>query len=184
MELKGSKTEKNLMAAFAGETQARTKYHYYASKAKEDGYCHIAKIFEETAANEMAHAKVWFKLLKGGMPTTLDNLKDGASGEDYEWSEMYKEFEQTAREEGFPQIAAAFSNIAKIEKTHGDRFLHLAELMEKNQLFISDVSCEWACLNCGNIVSSKEAPEICPVCKHDKGYFIRIELAPYTEKNV
>ena len=171
MELKGSKTEKNLMAAFAGETQARTKYHYYASKAKEDGYCHIAKIFEETAANEMAHAKVWFKLLKGGMPTTLDNLKDGASGEDYEWSEMYKEFEQTAREEGFDNIARLFKEVGEIEKSHLDRYNQLIKDVENNEVFNKQTEVSWKCTNCGHIHRGMSAPDVCPVCAHPKAYF-------------
>ena len=171
MELKGSRTEANLMAAFAGETQARTKYHYYASKAKEDGYCHIAKIFEETAANEMAHAKVWFKLLKGGMPTTLENLKDGASGEDYEWSEMYKEFEQTAREEGFDNIARLFKEVGEIEKTHLDRYNQLIKEVENNEVFKKQTEIKWKCINCGHIHLSDSAPDVCPVCAHPKAYF-------------
>ena len=171
MELKGSRTEANLMAAFAGETQARTKYHYYASKAKEDGYCHIAKIFEETAANEMAHAKVWFKLLKGGMPTTLDNLKDGASGEDYEWSEMYKEFEQTAREEGFDNIARLFKEVGEIEKSHLDRYNQLIKEVENNEVFKKQTEIKWKCINCGHIHLSDSAPDVCPVCAHPKAYF-------------
>ena len=171
MELKGSKTEKNLMAAFAGETQARTKYHYYASKAKEDGYCHIAKIFEETAANEMAHAKVWFKLLKGGMPGTLDNLKDGASGEDYEWSEMYKEFEQTAKEEGFDNIARLFKEVGEIEKSHLDRYNQLIKDVENNEVFNKQNEVKWRCSNCGYIHTDTSAPDVCPVCAHPKSYF-------------
>jgi rubrerythrin len=171
MELKGSRTEANLMAAFAGETQARTKYHYYASKAKEDGYCHIAKIFEETAANEMAHAKVWFKLLKGGMPTTLDNLKDGASGEDYEWSEMYKEFEKVAKEEDFDNIARLFKEVGEIEKTHLDRYNQLIKEVENNEVFKKQAETKWKCITCGHIHSGESAPDVCPVCAHPKAYF-------------
>lgn len=171
MDLKGTKTEKNLMAAFAGETQARTKYHYYASKAREDGYQHIAKIFEETAANEMAHAKIWFKLLKGGMPSTLDNLKDGASGEDYEWSEMYKEFEKEAKEEGFDNIARLFKEVGEIEKTHLDRYNQLISEVENNEVFQKQTEVKWRCNNCGYIHQGQNAPDVCPVCAHPKAYF-------------
>ena len=171
MELKGSRTEANLMVAFAGETQARTKYHYYAAKAKEDGYCHIAKIFEETAANEMAHAKIWFKLLKGGMPSTLDNLKDGASGEDYEWSEMYKEFERVAKEEGFDNIARLFKEVGEIEKTHLDRYNQLIKEVENNEVFTKQTETKWRCANCGYIHNGTSAPDVCPVCAHPKAYF-------------
>ena len=171
MELKGSKTEKNLMAAFAGETQARAKYNYYAAKAKEDGYGHIANIFEETAANEMAHAKIWFKLLKGGMPGTLDNLKDGASGEDYEWSEMYKEFEQVAKEEGFDSIAKLFKEVGEIEKTHLDRYNCLIKQVENGEVFKKQTEVSWKCANCGHIAKGVNAPDVCPVCAHPKAYF-------------
>lgn len=171
MDLKGTKTEKNLMAAFAGETQARTKYHYYAGKAREDGYQHIAKIFEETAANEMAHAKIWFKLLKGGMPTTPDNLKDGASGEDYEWSQMYKEFEKEAKEEGFDNIARLFKEVGEIEKTHLDRYNQLISEVENNEVFQKQTEVKWRCNNCGYIHQGQNAPEVCPVCAHPKAYF-------------
>ncbi|MBQ2897118.1 MAG: rubrerythrin family protein [Clostridia bacterium] len=171
MELKGSKTEANLMAAFAGETQARTKYHYYAEKAREDGYEHIAKIFEETAANEKAHAKIWFKLIKGGMPTTLDNLKDGASGEDYEWSEMYKEFEKVAKEEGFDNIARLFKEVGEIEKTHLDRYNQLIKDVETGEVFQKQTEVSWRCSNCGYIHYGQSAPDVCPVCAHPKAYF-------------
>ena len=171
MELKGSRTEANLMAAFAGETQARAKYNYYAAKAKEDGYGHIANIFEETAANEMAHAKIWFKLLKGGMPGTLDNLKDGASGEDYEWSEMYKEFEQVAKEEGFDNIARLFKEVGEIEKTHLDRYNCLIKQVENGEVFKKQTEVSWKCANCGHIAKGVNAPDVCPVCAHPKAYF-------------
>lgn len=171
MELKGSRTEANLMSAFSGESQARTKYHYYAEKAREDGYEHIAEIFEETAKNEKAHAKMWFKLLKGGMPGTLDNLKDAASGEDFEWSEMYKEFEDVAKQEGFDNIARLFKEVGEIEKTHLDRYNRLIKDVENNEVFQKQNETEWKCLNCGHIHTGDKAPEVCPVCAHPKAYF-------------
>jgi len=169
--LEGTRTQANLMAAFAGETQARTKYNYYASKAREDGYEHIARIFEETAENEKAHAKIWFKLLKGGMPTTLDNLKDGASGEDYEWSEMYKEFERVAKEEGFDNIARLFHEVGEIEKSHLDRYNQLIKDVENGEVFQKQNEVEWKCANCGYIVKGDKAPDVCPVCAHPKAWF-------------
>lgn len=170
-ELKGSKTEANLMAAFAGESQARNKYTYYASKAKKDGYVQIAALFEETAANEKEHAKIWFKLLNGGIGSTLDNLKDAAAGENYEWTDMYAGFAKTAREEGFDFIADLFEGVAKIEKEHEARYLKLVENIENGLVFSRDGDTIWQCRNCGHIVIGKNAPETCPVCAHPQSYF-------------
>ena len=171
MELKGSKTEKNLMAAFSGESEARNKYTYYASKAKKDGYVQIAKIFEETAANEKEHAKIWFKLLKDGIGETSVNLKDAADGENYEWTEMYPTFAKEAREEGFAHIAYLFEQVAKIEKEHEERYKKLLENIEGGLVFSRDNDAIWQCSNCGHIVVGKKAPEVCPVCAHPKAYF-------------
>jgi len=172
MNLKGSKTEKNLMEAFAGESQARNKYTYYASKAKKDGYVQIAKFFEETANNEKEHAKIWFKLLHGGaIGDTLDNLKDAANGENYEHTSMYPEFAKVAREEGFNEIAALFECVALIEKHHEERYKKLAKNIEDDIVFKRKEVQEWECGNCGFHVESKEAPEVCPVCAHPKSYF-------------
>ena len=171
MELKGSKTEKNLMAAFSGESEARNKYTYYASKAKKDGYVQIAKIFEETAANEKEHAKIWFKLLKDGIGDTSVNLKDAADGENYEWTEMYPTFAKEAREEGFTHIAYLFEQVAKIEKEHEERYKKLLENIEGGLVFSRDNDCIWQCSNCGHIVVGKKAPEVCPVCAHPQAYF-------------
>ena len=171
MELKGSKTEKNLMAAFSGESEARNKYTYYASKAKKDGYVQIAKIFEETAANEKEHAKIWFKLLKDGIGATDVNLKDAADGENYEWTEMYPTFAKEAREEGFDHIAYLFEQVAKIEKEHEERYKKLLENIEGGLVFSRDNDCIWQCSNCGHIVVGKKAPEVCPVCAHPQAYF-------------
>ena len=172
MELKGSKTEQNLMTAFAGESQARNKYTYYASKAKKDGYEQIAAIFEETAGNEKEHAKIWFKLLHDGeVPSTIQNLKDAADGENYEWTDMYDGFAKTAREEGFDHIAFLFEEVGKIEKEHEARFLKLLENIEEGIVFSRDGDRIWKCRNCGHIVIGKNAPEICPVCNHPKSYF-------------
>ena len=172
MELKGSKTEKNLMAAYAGESEARNKYTYYASKAKKDGYVQIANIFEETAANEKEHAKIWFKLLHGGaIPSTAEHRKDAAEGENYEWTDMYARFAEEAREEGFEEIAALFDGVAKIEKEHEDRYRKLLANVEGGLVFSKDGDCIWQCSNCGHIVVGKQAPEICPVCSHPKAYF-------------
>ena len=171
MELKGSKTEKNLMAAFAGESQAFTKYSYYASKAKKDGYVQIGKLFEETAKNEKEHAKIWFKLLHGGMPGTLDNLADAAAGENYEWTDMYAEFAAEAKAEGFDQIAFLFEEVAKIEKEHEERYRKLIANIEGGLVFSRDGEKIWQCSNCGHIVVGKAAPEVCPVCAHPKAYF-------------
>ena len=171
MELKGSKTEKNLMAAFSGESEARNKYTYYASKAKKDGFVQIAKLFEETAANEKEHAKIWFKLLKDGIGATADNLADAAAGENYEWTEMYPTFAKEAREEGFAHIAYLFEEVAKIEKEHEERYRKLLENVEGGLVFSRDEEMIWQCSNCGHIVVGKKAPEVCPVCAHPKAYF-------------
>ena len=171
MELKGSKTEKNLMAAFSGESEARNKYTYYASKAKKDGYVQIAKLFEETAANEKEHAKIWFKLLKDGIGATADNLADAAAGENYEWTEMYPTFAREAHEEGFEHIAYLFEEVAKIEKEHEERYKKLLENIEGGLVFSRDEEMIWQCSNCGHIVVGKKAPEVCPVCAHPQTYF-------------
>ncbi len=173
MELKGSKTEANLMAAFAGESQARSKYDYYASKAKKDGYVQIAKIFEETAQNEKEHAKIWFKLLKGGvMPDTPDNLEDAAAGENFEWTDMYAGFAEEAREEGFNDIAELFKMVGNIEKTHEERYRKLIANIKGDAVFSKDGDVVWECANCGHIHIGKKAPEICPVCAHPQSYFM------------
>lgn len=171
MELKGSKTEKNLMAAFSGESEARNKYTYYASKAKKDGFVQIGKIFEETAANEKEHAKIWFKLLKDGIGATVDNLADAASGENYEWTEMYPTFAKEAREEGFEHIAYLFEEVAKIEKEHEERYKKLLENVEGGLVFSRDEEMIWQCSNCGHIMVGKKAPDVCPVCAHPQAYF-------------
>lgn len=171
MELKGSKTEKNLMAAFSGESEARNKYTYYASKAKKDGYVQIAKLFEETAANEKEHAKIWFKLLKDGIGATADNLADAASGENYEWTEMYPTFAKEAKEEGFDRIAYLFEEVAKIEKEHEERYKKLLANIEGGIVFSRDEEMIWQCSNCGHIIVGKKAPEVCPVCAHPQAYF-------------
>ncbi len=171
-ELKGTKTEKNLMAAFAGESQARNKYSYYASKAKKDGYVQIAEIFEETANNEKEHAKIWFKLLHGGeMPDTEANLLDAAEGENYEWTDMYAGFAKEAKEEGFDHIAYLFSSVAAIEKEHEERYRKLLSNVKDGLVFSRDGDKVWQCSNCGHIVVGKAAPEMCPVCAHPKSYF-------------
>ncbi len=171
-ELKGSKTEQNLMAAFAGESQARNKYTYYASKAKKDGYVQIAKIFEETAANEKEHAEIWFKLLHDGqVPDTMTNLEDAANGENYEWTDMYAGFAQTAREEGFDKIATLFDLVGKIEKEHEERYRKLLNNIKEGIVFSRDGDTIWQCSNCGHIVIGQKAPELCPVCSHAKAYF-------------
>lgn len=171
-ELKGTKTEANLMAAFAGESQARNKYTYYASKAKKDGYVQIANIFEETAANEKEHAKIWFKLLHdGAVPDTVTNLKDAADGENYEWTDMYAQFAKDAKEEGFEEIAKLFEEVGRIEKEHEERYRKLLANIEGGLVFSRDGDCIWQCSNCGHIVVGKAAPEVCPVCNHPKAYF-------------
>ena len=172
MELKGSKTEQNLMTAFAGESQARNKYTYYASKAKKEGYEQIAEIFTKTADNEKEHAKMWFKLLHGGaVPGTLENLKDAAAGENYEWVEMYANFAKTAREEGFEDIAKMFEGVAAIEKEHEERYRKLLANIEGDLVFSKDGDVIWQCTNCGHICIGKKAPEVCPVCDHPQAYF-------------
>ena len=171
MELKGSKTEENLLAAFAGESEARNKYTYYSSKARKEGYVQIANIFEETAANEKEHAKIWFKLLKGGIGTTAENLADAAAGENYEWTDMYATFAKEAREEGFDEIATLFEGVAAIEKEHEERYKKLLENVEKGLVFSKDGDTIWQCSNCGHICIGKQAPEVCPVCAHPQSYF-------------
>ena len=171
-ELKGTKTEKNLMEAFAGESQARNKYTYFASKAKKEGYEQIAAIFQETADNEKEHAKLWFKLLNGGeVPTTADNLKAAAEGENFEWTDMYDRMAQEAKEEGFDHIAALFEAVGKIEKEHEARYLALLNNVKGDLVFSKDGDRIWKCRNCGHIVIGKSAPEVCPVCAHPKAYF-------------
>ncbi len=169
--LKGTKTEENLKAAFAGESQARNKYTYYASKAKKDGYNQIAAIFEETANNEKEHAKIWFKLLHDGIGETAANLKDAAEGENYEWTDMYAGFAKTAKEEGFDDIARLFEMVGKIEKEHEERYRKLLANIEEGIVFSRDGDMIWQCANCGHVVVGKKAPEICPVCQHPKAYF-------------
>ena len=171
MQLKGTKTEKNLQTAFAGESQARNKYTYYASKAKKDGYEQIAAIFEETANNEKEHAKMWFKLLNGGIPDTVANLADAAAGENYEWTDMYATFAKEAREEGFDQIASMFEGVAAIEKTHEERYRKLLANIEGGVVFSRDGDMIWECRNCGHIHIGNKAPEVCPVCAHPRAYF-------------
>ncbi|MCL2486834.1 MAG: rubrerythrin family protein [Oscillospiraceae bacterium] len=171
-ELRGSRTEQNLMTAFAGESQARNKYTYYASKARKDGYVQIAKIFEETANNEKEHAKIWFKLLHNGeIPATTVNLKDAADGERYEWTDMYAGFARTAREEGFDHIAFLFEGVARIEKEHEERYRKLLANVEGGAVFSRDGDMIWQCSNCGHIVIGQKAPETCPICAHPKSYF-------------
>ena len=172
MELKGSKTEKNLMAAFAGESQACVKYQYYASQAKKDGYVKIQNIFTETSNNEKEHAKIWFKLLHGGsIGNTLDNLEDAAQGENYEWTDMYAEFAKIAKEEGFDHIAYLFEEVGKIEKEHEERYLKLLENVKEGKVFEAGEVKIWKCRNCGHIVVGTSAPEVCPVCNHPKAFF-------------
>ena len=170
MELKGSKTEANLWAAFAGESQARNKYTYYASVAKKEGYEQISAIFLETAGNEKEHAELWFKAL-GELGTTEENLKHAAEGENYEWTEMYAEMARTAKEEGFDRLAYQFSGVAKIEKEHEERYLALLENLKNGAVFERDDEVIWFCRNCGHIHVGKKAPEQCPVCAHPKAYF-------------
>ena len=172
MELKGSKTEANLWTAFAGESQARNKYTYFASAAKKAGYEQIAAIFEETANNEKEHAKIWFKEL-GGIGDTVANLKSAAAGENEEWTCMYKEMAETAREEGFTRLAALFEGVAKIEKEHEERYLKLLANLEGDVVFKADEETVWICRNCGHIHVGKEAPQVCPVCAHPQAYFER-----------
>jgi rubrerythrin len=171
MELKGSKTEANLLAAFAGEAQARTKYSYYASKARKEGLNQIADFFDETSLNEKEHAKLWFKLLHDGIPATEDNLVDAAAGEHYEWTDMYAGFAQVAREEGFTRIAAMFELVASVEKEHEKRYLKLLDNIKEGKVFKRDTKQAWKCGNCGYIHYGDSAPEICPACSHPQAYF-------------
>lgn len=176
-ELKGTKTEANLWEAFAGESQARNKYTYYASKAKKDGYVQIAKIFEETANNEKEHAKIWFKLLhEGGIPDTPANLLDAATGENYEWTDMYDRMAKEAEEEGFSDLAAQFRGVAAIEKSHEERYRKLLHNVEAKEVFEKSGVTLWECRNCGHMVLGVKAPEVCPVCLHSQAFFeIRAE---------
>lgn len=175
MDLKGSKTEQNLLTAFAGESQARNKYTYYASKAKKEGYEQIAAIFTETADNEKEHAELWFKLLHdGGVPSTKENLLDAANGENYEWTDMYAEFARVAREEGFNDIAIKFDLVGKIEKHHEERYRKLLDRLNTDTVFIEEEVIIWKCRNCGHIHVGKKAPELCPTCAHPKSYFERL----------
>ncbi len=172
MNLKGTKTEQNLMSAFAGESQARNKYDYYSSKAKKDGYVQIANIFAETAKNEKEHAKLWFKLLHDGkVPGTIENLKDAAAGENYEWTDMYATFAKEAREEGFDHIAELFDGVGKIEKHHEERYLTLLNNINEGKVFSREEETVWLCTNCGHIHIGATAPEVCPVCDHEQKYF-------------
>ncbi len=170
--IKGTQTEKNLQTAFAGESQAHTKYLYFASKAKKEGYVQIANIFTETALNEKEHAKIWFKMLEGGdIAGTMDNLEAAAAGENYEWTDMYDGFAKTAKEEGFPRIAKLFEMVGAIEKEHEARYLKLLSNVKEGIVFSRDGDTVWQCSNCGHIVVGKKAPEMCPVCAHSKAYF-------------
>ncbi|MDO4984659.1 MAG: rubrerythrin family protein [Prevotella sp.] len=171
-DLKGTKTEKNLQEAFAGESMARNKYSYWASKAKKDGFVQIAAIFEETANNEKEHAKMWFKLLEGGaIKSTPENLESAAAGENYEWTDMYARMAQEAREEGFNEIAAKFELVAKVEAEHEARYRKLLDNVKKERVFSKDNDVIWQCSNCGHIVIGKKAPQVCPVCDHPQAYF-------------
>ena len=172
MELKESKTYENLKKAFAGESEARNKYTYFASKAKKDGYEQIAAIFEETANNEKEHAKMWFKELIGGsVPSTIDNLSAAAQGENYEWTDMYQDFAKTAEEEGFNELAVKFRQVAEIEKHHEERYRKLLKNIEDEVVFSKEEDTIWICRNCGHVVIGKYAPEVCPVCNHPQSYF-------------
>ncbi len=170
-DLKGTKTEANLKAAFAGESEARNKYTYFASRAKKDGYVQIAALFEETAANEKEHAKLWYKLLNGGIGSTAENLKEAAEGEHFEWTDMYASFAKEAREEGFEEIAALFEGVGAIEKEHEERYRKLLASLETDAVFSKDKDMIWQCANCGHICVGKKAPEVCPVCAHPQAYF-------------
>lgn len=171
MKLKGSKTEKKLLEAFAGESMARNKYTFYASKAKKEGYEQIASLFLETADNEKEHAKLWFKALHDGMPSTLENLLDAANGENFEWTDMYARMAKEAREEGFEELAILFEGVGKIEKEHEERYRQLIKNLEEGKVFEKNGIVIWKCRNCGHIHVGKEAPQICPVCKHPQAYF-------------
>jgi len=178
-DIKGTQTEKNLQTAFAGESQARNKYTYFASKARKEGYEQIADIFEETARNEKEHAKIWFKLLNGGeISSTAENLKAAAEGENYEWTDMYDGFAKTAKEEGFPRIAKLFEMVGAIEKHHEERYRKLLDNVENQLVFSKDGDCIWQCANCGHIVVGKKAPAVCPVCAHPQSFF-QVEATNY-----
>ena len=170
-KLKGTKTLENLKSAFSGESEARNKYTYYASRAKKEGYNQIAEFFLETAENEKEHAKMWFKLIVGGIGSTKENLEDAADGENFEWTDMYKNFAKDAREEGLDDIAVLFEQVGEIEKTHEERYLKLLENIENNKVFEKDEEVVWECGNCGHTILGKNAPEKCPVCDHPKSYF-------------
>jgi len=170
-KLAGTKTEANLKAAFAGESEARNKYTFYSSKAKKEGYVQISKFFDETAANEKEHAELWYKLLHDGVGTTTENLKDAAAGENYEWTDMYAQFAKEAREEGFVDIAETMEGVAAVEKLHEERYLKLLSNLETGAVFARDVEVKWHCGNCGHIHVGKEAPDACPVCAHPQAYF-------------
>lgn len=170
-ELKGTRTEANLSAAFAGESMARTKYDYYASQARKDGYEQIGNIFAETAGNEKEHAKIWFKLLHNGMPNTVTNLKDAASGENYEWTDMYAKFKKEAEEEGFTEIARLFGEVALVEKAHEQRYLQILNNIETKSVFKKSKPVVWMCLNCGHLHVGTDAPDLCPVCSHPLSFF-------------
>jgi len=171
-ELKGTKTEKNLQTAFAGESMARNKYSYFASQAKKDGYVQISAIFEETAGNEKEHAKMWYKYLNGGkVSDTMTNLADAAAGENYEWTDMYATFAKEAKEEGFDEIAEKFQMVADVEKAHEERYRKLLKNINDKVVFSKEGDCVWQCLNCGHICVGKQAPEVCPVCNHPQSYF-------------
>ena len=173
MELKGTKTEKNLETAFAGESQARNKYTYYAAVAKKEGFVQIAKFFEDTANNEKEHAKIWFKLLKGGsVPDTIKNLEDAAAGENYEWTDMYATFAKEAKEEGFDKIAYLFEEVAKIEKEHEERYLKLLANIKEGKVFEREEVVTWECANCGFQKEDEKALDVCPVCAHPKAFFM------------
>jgi rubrerythrin len=172
MKLKGSRTEQNLKAAFANESKARNEYTYFASQAKKEGYVQISKIFEETANNEREHAKIWFKLLNGGsIFDTVENLKSAVAGENYEWTEMYPKFAKEAEEEGFQEIAFLFNAVAEIEKNHEKRYKKLAENLRSDRVFKKESNVIWKCSNCGYSIQSREAPELCPLCKHIRAFF-------------
>jgi rubrerythrin len=178
MNLKGTKSEANLMAAFAGESQARNKYTYYAGKARKDGYEQIADLFLETADNEKEHAKIWFKLLHDGIADTDVNLKDAAAGENYEWTSMYADFAKVAKEEGFDELALLFEGVAAIEKTHEERYLKLLANVENGLVFSKEGDTVWKCSNCGYIYIGKVAPDVCPICSHPQSYF-KVESKNY-----
>lgn len=178
MELKGSKTEQNLQTAFAGESQARNKYTFYASKAKKEGYVQIAEIFTATAANEKEHAEIWYKLLHDGIGDTMANLADAAAGENYEWTDMYATFAKEAEEEGFDRIASLFTMVGNIEKEHEERYLALKKNIEEGKVFARETEQVWVCSNCGHVHIGKHAPQECPVCSHPQGYFV-LQSKPY-----